>query len=647
MKKTLAILLATVLLVTGLPLAASASYQYGTNLIVNGDMEGSISAPLVANETDPPNVQSATLTQVAKEPLMEANRVLLAANRNSVDNNSGANYDLTSILKTKDENGDYKYANTKGRLYVSAKIRLKNSGETAYVKPKLYYWKTGGGSQMLLGEPTKEYAVTSEGWTDVGLRNTANYYNFDGELLVDTLLDNPSTIIKLMFSVTSTSQGSTAYLGDYYIDDVSFFFVAGATGATLVTRQPSLLENSSFEELSNGQPIDYSATNEDSWNGTATWFGNLSTISVQTLMETVAGGAPVEPAGVHSGSFGLKVTNRPWTQQGLALNMKPLLSGLATQQGEAWHMSFYIKMVTPGATMTISPIWGGSGANAYLNGDAGIDILVTDEWTLIGYNSTTSSYYAFRREGETPEAFNPDGGGWSSIRFKTSTTADYYIDDVKVWKSGPSGAGAVETEIAELPSVANIMPSDRAAIEAARINYDSLSSGDKALVTNYALLLAAEAELAKFDTRMTLSGGLVMRSGFAVAQPGQTTAAVLGKLTAANGSIGILDGSLPAETAANTATGMQAVLAYKGVPLQSVYFAVLGDLDGDGLCSVNDMVTIKKVIVDSGYSMTAIQSVCADFDGVAGTNASELTAVKRYMLGLEDSLYIPTNEEPG
>ena len=650
MKKALSVLLVLAMLAAIVPQTVSATYQYGTNIVPNGDMESTISAPLEANESD--EGQSATLTQIAKEPLMQANNVMKITGRAGGTKTCGLMYDVTSILRDKDALNQYKYLAANGSFYMTAKIKLVNPSDTAYVRPGIFTTGTANASNFI-SDGTLYCAVNGTSWTECGIRPDGTNYWWIGDLRgkqTATEFDLANFKAKIMFSVSEGStSGSAAYLGDYYVDDVSLFFIAGnTTWSQASPRGTNLLDNGSFETMVSGSPIDYNSLS--SWTGAEnSWMKETpATIAVEKIMEPIGGGAPVEPAGVHSGDFGLKVTNRPGAQQGLAASLKSLVGSLATQPGETWHMSCWMKTTVTGTTLSIIPIWGGAtGGNAYLNGDGGMAITVTDQWTQIGINSSTGEYYSFRQEGLTTDDFNPNSGGWSSIRFNTvGSTADYYIDDVKVWKTGVSTAADIETEIENLPAVINIMPSDRAAIETARTNYDSLPAGEKLVVTNLAVLEAAEAELAKFSTKMTFPGEINIVGGFAVTQPGRTKADVLADILAAHGSFDIKSASDQAVSGtALTGSGMKVVLTYKTVELQSIQFAVLGDMDGDGKCGLTDIVTIQKNIL-TGLALNQMQLVSADFDGTGTINANAIIAMKKYLLGLEDSLYIPQGENP-
>jgi len=648
MKKLLSVLLVLAMLMAVVPLTVSADgYLYGTNLVTNGDMESTITTPLIANLNEENNGTS-TLTQVSNEENVVSNRVIKVVSRWG-ELSSGLCYDITTLMKQKDGNGDYIIQHGNGCLYIAAKIKLENPNDIAYVRP-LLYGTEGVGSLRLSDTWATQYEVTGSEWTEVGTKDDANYYrSFAIYEMTAARLDIVGQKTKLVFDITSDATMETMYDGAYYIDDVSLFWVDGVDHTTDVTRQPSMLENSDFEELSGGNPIDYSATNFESWtgDGTTTWYADSAVIQNAVINEQIPGSLPYEPEGVHSGNTGLKVTDRPGTYQGLALDLKLLLAGLDTQPGESWHMSCWMKMVAPQTTMDVKPIWAGSAdGSAWLNGDSELTITVTDQWTQIGYNSIKEEYYAIRPEGVASSAFNPNSGGWSNIWLTTAgSEADYYIDDIKVWKSGSSSD--VTTEINSLPLTAAIVPTDKEAIEKARLNYASLATADKENVTNLAVLLAAEAELAKFDTKMTFPGDLSIVNGFAVTQPGRTKTQVLADIAAANGTIDIQTANegtvLPAE---KTASGMKAVLKYKDIELHSIYFAVLGDLDGDGKCTTADMVILKKKIVISGFTLDAMQTVSADFDGDDGITADELVALKKYILGIEDSLYIPQGAVP-
>ena len=510
LKSGLSLMVILSLLMACLGLGASAvdydNISSMENLLEDGGFESGLGS-VVANEDDGTGL-SATLTQVSNQaPATLSNRVIEVVSRTG-DVNSGLCYDVTSILKEKDGGGSYKIQQANGCLYVAAKIKLKNPADTVYVRPVIFGWAPGGmgiGSLYVSDDSSIKYTVTGSDWSEIGTKTGAFYRNFAIYEMTPAKLDTAGQKIKLMFTVAADAGMSTPYTGGYYIDDVSLFFVEGVSHLDNVTREPSLLQNSDFETLSAGNPIDYSATTEDSWtgNGTTTWFASEAVIANKTLTEADPSAPVQDAAGVRSGQMGLLVTNRPGPQQGVSVNMKPIVTALgALKADEKYHLSVFMKAKTPGTTIQVTPIWGAGGSgNAYLNGNDSLTFAVTDQWTEVGFNITEDEYYAFHRTGETPSQFNPEDSPWTSIRFKTDGTQDYYVDDFKVMKYLPPTQEELNAQEAQkfMDKVESLFPitlDKKEAVQEALAKYRSLSNDIKALC-NTTRLTQAEADLQK------------------------------------------------------------------------------------------------------------------------------------------------------
>jgi len=474
------------------------------NLLEDGGFEEGCGNAIV-NEGDPG--ETAVMTRVGNQQTAVSNRVIKIVSRTADEDflNNGLCYDITSLMKQKD-GGSYKIQDANGCLYVSAKIKLENPSDTVYARPVIFGWAPGGagiGQMFLSDDGTINYPVTGSEWTDLGIKSGEYYRNFAIYEMTAAKLDNANQKIKLMFSVSSNAAMNTPYTGSYYIDDVSLFFVEGVNHTASVTRKPGMLENSDFEQLSGGNPIDYSATTADSWtgNGSTTWFASGAVIQNELLSEPDPNAPLYEPAGVHTGKAGILISGRTGTHQGISVNMKPIADALgALKANEKYHLSIWMKAKAPGTTIKVSPIWGGNG-NAYLNGDADLAFDVTDQWTEVGFNMTGDEYYAFKREGEEEGDFNPQDGEWSAIRFKTDGMQDYYADDFKVMKYMPPTQAELDALEAKkfndrVDALFPVTLDKKADIKAARAKYNSLSDGIKALC-NLSGLIQAETELQK------------------------------------------------------------------------------------------------------------------------------------------------------
>ena len=467
------------------------------NLLDDGGFEEGFGSAIV-NVGD--SGETAVMTRVVKNPEMASNSIMKVTGRTGGTKTSGLMYDVTSILKEKDALDQYKYLATKGLFYMTAKIKLVNAGDTAYARPGIF---TTGSSNTscFIGDGTVFCAVNSTSWTECGIR-TGSDYLWIADLRAkqtEAEFNNVNFKAKIMFSMsTGASSGAAEYLGDYYVDDVSLFFIEGnTTWSQPSPRGTNLLTNGSFET-----PADYNAITD--WTGVQnSWMKETpSAIAIETVTEPV-GGAVVDPAGVHTGNAGVLISNRTGAQQGLSVNMKPIVDVLgALEENEKYHLSVWMKAKAPGTTIKVSPIWGAGGSgNAYLNGDATLAVNVTDQWTEVGFDLTEDEYYAFRREGEDAADFNPQNSAWTSIRFKTDGMQDYYADDFKVMKYMPPTQEELDALEAQrfdsrVEALFPVTLDKKDDIKAARARYNALSAGAKALC-NIARLEQAEAELQK------------------------------------------------------------------------------------------------------------------------------------------------------
>lgn len=619
MKKVVSMLIVLVVICTALPgfaIPSSASYTDGENIVPGGDFESGLSAEFIAN-TDAG--QKSTLTRVAKEAQTKTNKVLFVSNRTASAATNGVAYDLSQLFREKDEDGNYKYLGNNGMFYISAKVRLANEGDKAYVRSTIFKWSPS--ATIYWGAGSKHsYAVGSEDWTEIGVRNstTIKYYNFSNTSITKDWLDVSTNKVKLQFALFEDSEFLKPYAGDFYLDDVHFFFEEGADQNTPVDCYESLLNNYDFEDTTvDGSAIDYSGTKLSDWGKTdVTWFAENATISVSEITEEIQSEEPVDSEGVRSGSYGIKVTDRPGSQLGIGIELTNILDTLGpTQAGEVYHISAWMKTTSPGIEMDVVPIWGNASpvGNAYLEGDSALSFHVTNEWTQIGFDVSANQYYAFNRQGssDTPDKYDPDSAKWSSLRFNTiGSTADYYIDDIRIWKSKYS-VDEMISKINAMPSVEAILPANRTAIEHVRNLYNMISEEDKASVTNSEKIVLAEEELNKFKTTMTFNCGTVSDSVLCI-QPGKSYSEIHGGITADNGDIAVYTSSNgQVITEGSISTGMCVKLAYKNVLLQSVDVVAYGDANSDGECDIVDLVIAKKYIAGQ-KELTDLQAQALD-----------------------------------
>ena len=487
------------------------------------------------------------------------------------------------------------------------------------------------------------YEAGSSDWTEIGVRDhaTIKYYNFSNTGIDADWLNDSANKIKLQFALYTDSTCKTAYTGDFYLDDVHFFFMEGADQNTPTDRRESLLDNYDFENTNGGSAIDYSGTKAANWGkeGT-TWFAENATISVHEMKGEIQSEEPVDPEGVHSGTYGVKVTNRPGSQLGIGIELTKILDELgATQTGEVYHISAWMKTTSPDTEMDVVPIWGNASpvGNAYLEGDSALSFHVTNEWTEIGFDVDADQYYAFNRQGSTstPDKYDPDSATWSSLRFNTiGSTADYYIDDIRIWKSKYSVDEVIE-KIDAMPSVEDILPANRTEIEHVRNLFNMFSDTDKTFVTNSAKLDNAEAELKKFKTTMAFTCGTVSDTGVLYVQPGKSYREIYQGIKADNGDIAVYTSEGKEVMKGYVSTGMCVKLAYKNIVLQSVNVVAYGDADGDGKCDIVDLVITKKYIAQQ-KELTELQAqaldVLQDSAESQGVTDADAVQIRKYLV---------------
>lgn len=643
MKKIFALFMVIVLTCTlflGADLRSSANT--GESILVESGFEDGIPDCFVAN-ADSGN--KATLTRVVKEAQTTTNHALLVSNRTGTTATNGVSYDLGEIVRQKDGSGNYKYLSTNGFFYLSAKVRLKNASDTAYVRSSIYRWKPSGNTSELTNGTTwwgagstHSYAVSALSWTEIGVRahTSAKYYNFSAIAFDNTWLDATDTKIKLQFALFTDSACTTAYMGDYYLDDVSLFFVNGTNTNQAVELGTSLLTNSDFEDST----ADYSSTGAASWGAEGTtWFQENGSLSIAEFVEDHTT-ETIDANGVHEGSYGLKVTERPGAQLGVSVDLTTILDEMGnTNEKQVYHISAYMKTVNEGDEMDVVPIWGNhsSVGNAYLEGDSALKFHVTNEWTEVGFDLDAGQYYIFNIQGSSnpPDEYNPNSASWSALRFNTvGTTVDYYIDDIKIWKTTYSTDDLV-AKIEAMPSVEEILPSHRTKIQHIRNLYNMFDTTEQSEVTNAQKISDAESELAKFDTTMEFTCGTLTDSVLSL-QPGKTYDDLMEGINATCGDVKVSSPQEEPVTEGAITTGMNIQLIYKDVVLQDVDVVVYGDGNSDGRCDVVDLIISKKKVL--GFKeLTPLQIAALKVDATNQTDSltdGDTTQVRKYLVGL-------------
>lgn len=648
MKKIFSMLIAVAFFCTLLPgykTPAFASYTDGDNMTPGGDFESGLSTEFIANASAG---QKSTLTRVAKAGQTKTNSVLSVSARNPNAGTNGVAYDLGELFREKDTEGNYKYLGENGMFYISAKIRLAKEGDTAYARSSIYKWsddKTKRGTIWWGSGSGWNYKVGSDDWTEIGVRNhaTIKYYNFSNTGIDADWLADSGNKVKLQFAMFTDAACTTPYTGDFYMDDVSFFFIEGANQNTPTDCGESLLDNSDFEDVVDESPVDYSGTKAADWGkeGT-TWFAENASIKVQKITEETQSEEVVDPEGVHAGFYGLKVTDRPGTQLGVGIELTAILNELGkTQAGEVYHISAWMKTVSPEAEMDVVPIWGNAApvGNAYLEGNSTLSFHVTNEWTEIGFDVEANQYYTFNLLGntDTPDQYDPDSATWSSLRFNTiGSTADYYIDDIRIWKTTYS-VDEMKRKIEALPSVEKILPTNRAEIVHVRNLYNMFSTTDQTLIDNRGKIDAAEEELLKFETTMEFVSGTVSEEkGVLYIQPNRSYDEIYADIIAENGIVTIYTAEGAPATMGYISTGMCIKLSYKDIELQSVNVVAYGDANGNGKCDVVDLVIAKKYIAQE-RELTELQAqalnVSADSTEGESITDADVTQIRKYLAG--------------
>lgn len=621
-------------------ISSSAAYIYGENIIPEGDFERGLSSEFVANN-DAGN--KAVLTRVVKENPTKTNRVLLISNRNTNAATNGVAYDLNQLFREKDENGDYKYISDNGLFYISAKVRLKNEGDKAFVRSSIYKWSStpsGRGTIWWGSGSALNYEVAGSNWTEIGVRNhnTIKYNNFSKTNIDESWLNTDGNKIKLQIGLFQDSTCKTPYSGDFYLDEVYLFFIKDANQNTPTDKRDSLLENYDFEKIENGDAIDYSATRSSDWGkeGT-TWFAENATISVVEMIEVINSEDTVDPEGVHTGAYGMKVSNRPNTQLGIGIELTKKMKELGpTQDGEVYHISAWMKTTSPDAEMYVVPIWGNKApvGNAYLEGDSKLSFRVTNEWTEIGFDVGANQYYIFNRQGSTskPDEYNPSSADWSSLRFNTiNSTDDYYIDDIRIWKEKYS-VDDMNKKIDAMLSAEEIFPENRTGIEHIRNLFNMFEDKEN---INSDKLIAAETELEKFKTQMEFTCGCMSESGFLYLQPNKSYSEVRSGIKAANGDVTVHTSQGEELREGYISTGMSVKLTYKSIILQSVAVVAYGDGNSDGVCDIRDLVTAKKYMADQkDLTDMQVQALKVFKDGSAEVTTADMIQIKKYLLGV-------------
>lgn len=444
------------LLFTGGVVSATTTAR-PTVTLTESSFENGMESPFFANEDDYGN--TATITPVSIKD--SVNAYLHITDRRAGERASSVQQNVAAQLKANGADGKY---------YISARIKLDNAGDTAYVVPYIQ------GSKVLLQPGAGERFAVGGSWSEIGKKNDGSYMAFaavDGTKdLTDTNLSS-LTWCKIYLMMFTGASGSTTYDGSYELDDVNVWFVPNSGAPASVTQiGTNILTDGTFDANVAAPEAYNNLFDGTSWyiataDGSGAAADRLCTAKVET--ETVGA---VDKTVVHAGTGSLHVTARPGAHQGLSVNMKDIVNEVgALSAGEGYTIDFWIR--TDSGTMTVMPIFGSSKGNGFLDSEK--EYAVTDQWTEI----TCSVPFALEGGGQ----FDPYGATWAAIRLKTDGSQNYYIDDFKVLgPQKPADAAAAFVQgVSALPAAASITYSDESTITALESAYAAL---DQSLLTN-------------------------------------------------------------------------------------------------------------------------------------------------------------------
>jgi hypothetical protein len=416
-----------------------------TVVLAESGFENGLEDPFLANASDAG--AQATVTHISLEG--EANGYMHVSERTEGQRSATAQQNILAKLK---ENG------ADGKYYISARIKLDNPEDTAYVAPFIQ------GAKLQMQPGGGERFEVSGSWSEVGKKSDGSFMEFSttvGTWNQENL--DAETRSKFYFMLYTAPTGHTTYDGSYSIDDVVLWFVPNDGAPASVTEiGESILVDGDFEaNIANPDAYNGIFSGDDTWYvATADGSGAAKDRLCKLTVETESSSANAKY--VHSGKGALHITNRPGAHQSIAINMKDIISEVGPlAPGEGYYMSVWMR-AEDGETIKVQPIFGAStkGSGFIVGGDF---TTVTDEWTEVGIlNDGTYSMFKTDSGG----FFDPYGGAWANIRLRTEGTESFYVDDFKVMgpqKPGDAVVGFVQG-VNSLPEPAQITHANEAAI---------------------------------------------------------------------------------------------------------------------------------------------------------------------------------------
>jgi hypothetical protein len=174
--------------------------------------------------------------------------------------------------------------------------------------------------------------------------------------------------------------------------------------------------------------------------------------------------------------------------------------------------------------------------------------------------------------------------------YETLTAAEQKIIDLKAEEADKAAAKAVTDQIAALGEITSLDQEDD--VKAARTAYDALTDAQKALVTNYETLTAAEQKIVDLKAE---------EADKAAAKAVEDQIAALGEITSLDQEDDVkavraaYDALTDAQKALVSADNLK-TLTDAEAKIEELRVK-LGDVDGDGKVTVSDVVELRKLIV--------------------------------------------------
>lgn len=102
------------------------------------------------------------------------------------------------------------------------------------------------------------------------------------------------------------------------------------------------------------------------------------------------------------------------------------------------------------------------------------------------------------------------------------------------------------------------------------------------------------------------------------------------RLSASGGTIQVYKGSSQV-TSGYIGTGMTVRLVYDGKTVQTLTAIVTGDITGDGLANITDLVNVQSVILKK-KTLTATEQLAGDINGDGKVNITDLVNIQSHIL---------------